>query len=129
MEYTLNLEEIPYCQGVWDEKIGDYRDETVDDKISCCLNKCQNYIDFCRQKCQNNNPTKDCYRKCDELMVNCRSVCFNLDLKGEDTRKYNQTYSKSIQNKNNKKDGFSYKSILIIFLLLLFMLVLSLYNK
>lgn len=82
--YSVGAASLAFCRGTWNPETQKYEDDNSLDTMQCCMKKCEGYISFCYDTCKSQNPTEECYQKCDELAQNCSDICLNYPSEGVD---------------------------------------------
>lgn len=65
----------PYCKGKWNPDSKTFSPTNSLDVLKCCLDSCDNRIDFCFKQCDTISDNKRCYRLCNELIDDCKNGC------------------------------------------------------
>jgi hypothetical protein len=76
MSYELPSGILSYCHGFWDGDTKQFEAGSSDQVVSCCLESCSDYINYCFSKCDQG----DCKGKCDNLVKDCQDACLEYDL-------------------------------------------------
>ena len=115
----------PYCRG--------YNINSAE-IVQCCLNSCENRINYCIDTCKNNYgekgkypdffENKRCYSQCQDLAYNCKVGCMEVKRIGEKNN-YNTQLNREFFKKKDSNMYAILTSIGILISLIVFIVIYS----
>jgi hypothetical protein len=69
----------PYCRGKFDKSSGKFIDTTSLEVIKCCKELCNNWIQYCKNTCNDIKGGEKCFNTCNNLTNICEAGCLEIN--------------------------------------------------